>query len=237
MIFLSFLSLVAADINTVSAQTIINATDSGWYDNSGFHSSINSNYAVGEGDGIIVHNFFVFDLTGISMNIGSATLTIENPSNGYYSGDAFEIWTLYDVSTDITSLTASGNGHTGIYDDLGSGTIYGSVVETSDVNGQLVNVTLNAAGIAALNAAKGGLFAIGGAITTLDGSDNKEYLFGHSDETYTRRLTLNAEPAVVPAMNEWGMIIFMVLAGIISVYYLYAGEKISGLNLLSAKKH
>lgn len=35
----------------------------------------------------------------------------------------------------------------------------------------------------------------------------------------------NGSTATVPTMNEWGMIIFMVIAGFISVYYLYARRR------------
>jgi hypothetical protein len=40
-------------------------------------------------------------------------------------------------------------------------------------------IALNADGISALNAARGGLFAVGGAISTL-GSPGAEYVFGFS---------------------------------------------------------
>jgi len=55
-------------------------------------------------------------------------------------------------------------GQTGIFNDLESGTFFGSVVVTSADQGTQILVNLNAAGLASLNAAAGGDWAVGGSI-------------------------------------------------------------------------
>lgn len=154
----------------------LNAIDSGWWNSDGGHISTNSNYIAGRIGSLEYRNFFVFDLSGVSGTVTSASLQLFNPSTGYVSPDANEMYTLYDVSTSITALTTGGSGQTAIFTDLGTGTTYGSVSVSSGDNGQLVEITLNGNGLAALNGATGS-FAIGGALTSLSGSST-QHVFG-----------------------------------------------------------
>ena len=186
---------------------VINVIDSGWYAESGLHIATNENYVVGEAGNLVRRNFFVFDLTAVVNDIVSATIQLYNPTNvtpglrGYISPDATETFELYDVSTPIASLTASSAaGPAGVdtFNDLGSGTVFGQRVVSAADNGTTVSVALNAGGLAALNAARGGLFALGGALTSLGGADN-EYVFGFSvllDNPDVRRLEFRTRQAV-----------------------------------------
>jgi hypothetical protein len=129
----------------------------------------------------------VFDLTALTSEITSASLLLYNPDNalpalkGYVSPDPTETYRLHQVDTAIATLTASNVGAAGmqIFDDLGTGTVFGERVVSAADNGTTVAIALNADGIAALNAARGGLFAVGGAISTI-GSPGAEYVFGFS---------------------------------------------------------
>ena len=54
----------------------LNAVDSGWYNDAGFHDATNQNYIAGlcsDCGGAVFRNFFVFDLTGVGP-VSSATL-------------------------------------------------------------------------------------------------------------------------------------------------------------------
>jgi hypothetical protein len=146
----------------------LNTSDRGWYDSSGKHDPSNDNYVAGTVPGVTYHDFFVFDLSGVSTPLTSASLVAVNPS----SAGGTATYTLYDVTTSVTSLI-NGTGGVAAFDDLGSGTVYGSVTVT-DATNTFVSVALNADGLAALNAHLGGTFAIGGA---LSGSG---YVFGFS---------------------------------------------------------
>src|SRR5439155_12677519 len=105
------------------------------------------------------------------------------PGSGYSSPDATETFTLFDVSTPLGALRASGSGQTDIFNDLGSGASFGSQTvsptDNGNGNGKYVSVSLNDGGLAALNAARGGLAAVGGALTTLAGTAD-QYVFGSS---------------------------------------------------------
>jgi hypothetical protein len=186
---------------------VINAIDSGWYADTGLHVATNQNYVVGEVTGLVRHNFFVFDLTAVINDIVSASVHLYNPTNvtpglrGYISPNATETLQLYDVSTPVASLTASSAaGPAGVdtYNDLGSGTVFGERVVSAADNGTTVSIAFNADGLAALNAARGGLFAFGGALTTLSGADN-EYMFGFAvalDNPDVRQLQFRTIDAV-----------------------------------------
>ena len=167
----------------------LNAVDSGWYTSAGSHTAVNDNYVVGELSGVVYRNFFVFDLTGVSETITSASVLLYNPTNttpglrGYISPDPTETFGLFDVSTPIATLSASSASGSavgiGVFADLGTGVAFGEQVVSAADNGAVVSVALNASGIAALNAARGGLFDLGGALTTL-GSVEDERVFGFS---------------------------------------------------------
>jgi hypothetical protein len=161
-------------------QITVPAYDMGQYHESGLHSPINLNYLVGwnpiKGT---YHNFFVFDLSGISSSVYAVVLRAYNPVNGYQSSDASEIWTLFDVNTAIPTLLGDAGG-VSAFSDLGSGNSYGDVSVTSAADDTFIEVTFNPAGVAEINSALGGDVAIGGALTEID-SLNNQLLFSDSD--------------------------------------------------------
>jgi large repetitive protein len=207
------LVVVLHDCSLASAQTVvINYTDRGWYNETGFHDPINSNYVVGDtrgpdGSGCATctndeRNFFVFDLAGVTEPIVSAKLALNVPNFGYASPDLSENYELYDVVTPISTLVAGGAGNIATWDDLGSGVIYGSRTMTAaDAGtGRIVEIVLNSSVIDAMNST-GGLFAFGGSLTTLDGLANDEFTFGFSGagrlNVTQLRLTLVPEPSTL----------------------------------------
>ena len=196
------------DCKMVSAQAVvIPYTDSGWYSETGFHNPTNPNYVVGDNRGFPgscgdCRNFFVFDLSGVTQPIASAKLALYVPSAlegpGYVSGDPSENYELHDVTTSIATLL-NGTGGAAAHADLGSGVVYGSRTMTAADMGTVVEITLNASAIAALDAATG-LIGIGGSLTTLDGLANNEYTFGTSGsitDISQLRITLVPEPSTL----------------------------------------
>jgi hypothetical protein len=166
------------------------AFDSGWYDSTGFHSSANDNYLVGFFDPNEYRNFFVFDRSTIEGTILSATFSAFNPTSGFSSLDASETYSLFDVTTPIAALRAGGSGQFATFADLGTGTVFGSRSISNANQGQSVDVTLNASALAALNATSGH-YAIGGALTSIDGID-PQYLFGFTNGSLARTLNVTA---------------------------------------------
>lgn len=183
--------------NVTTTAITLNAVDTGWYDSDGFHDSSNRSYAVGgSSSGIEFRNWFTFDLSNIGA-VNSATLRAYNIGsssarrNGFNSPDLTETWSLFDVTTNISSLTG-GTGGISTFNDLGSGSIYGSQIVSSVNNGSFVETVLNANALTALTASNN-IFAIGGAITTLGGIGN-ESIFSYSHEDIRVELVINAVP-------------------------------------------
>lgn len=191
------LSLVVCGHVQAGDETTLFAVDTGWYDMTGFHDPVNVNYLVGDFSGVNYHNFSVFDLSSIKLDILSANLMLFNiaapPIDGFGSPDPFETYALYDVTTDLAVLL-DGTGGVGAYDDLADGIFYGSVDVTSADNGAFVKVELNSDAIAALNSARG-LFAFGGTITTLSDPDVNEFVFAGSHLMPDVRLVVTFVPA------------------------------------------
>jgi hypothetical protein len=78
---------------------------------------------------------------------------------------------MYDVSTPISTLEdISNNPNTAIYNDLGSGIYFGGGQVSDGESYSTISFTLNAAGVAAINAAisnGASSFAIGGTVIEL----------------------------------------------------------------------
>jgi PEP-CTERM motif len=186
------------------ADTItLNSTSFGWWDSNGSHTAANTNYGTGDDSTNIDHrSFFVFNLAGLSGTIESASLNIFNPS--YSSPDPTETLGIFDVSTSIATLIANGAGQVGIYNDLGSGTLFGSTSVSAANNGAYVSILLSPAALAALQSGFGGSFAFGGSLTTLSAPGVTEGVFTFSTAlTGTRQLALNTVPTPVPEPTSW----------------------------------
>src|SRR5256714_5328160 len=149
------------------------------------HTSSNKNYYVGQESGILIHDYFVFDFSTIRQPITAATLTVTNPT--YTSPDPSETLNLFDVSTPVASLEASGSGTTtSVFDDLGTGTILATKTVTS---ASPVAIDLNANGLSYANARRGMALELGGAVSTISGSSD-QWIFGNSGSNSTRQLSL-----------------------------------------------
>jgi hypothetical protein len=183
---------------------IINTTERGWYNSDGAHSPANDNYFTGSfAFGNELRSFFVFDLSSVSGTITAAQLQLYNPV--YSSDNQNETLNLFDVTTSITSLT-DGTGGVAAFNDLGTGTLLGTATVSAADNGQVVNINLNAAGLAVLNAAIGGQVAIGGALNLTPPQPFNRYVFAFSGsgdpadgstriDLTTGQVTPNAVPA------------------------------------------
>lgn len=156
----------------LNGSTTLDAIDSGFYQEDGegsrFNDPNNRNYIAGSDGATDHHNFFVFEIPN-GQTFTSATLLLFNTGgfpcpSGYFSPNPTELYELYDVTTPVATLIpATGTGLVGIYEDLGSGTLFGSQTVSAADNGAIVSISLNADAIAAINSAAGSQFAIGGA--------------------------------------------------------------------------
>jgi len=194
LVSLTFVLLSLGAANATRADSVtLNNNDSGWYDSHGSHESTNKNYIAGNLVGTSFNNFFVFNLSGVSGTITSAQIRIYSAAvagSGTYS--------LHDVTTSPSDLSASHTDRIDIFNDLGSGTLYGSAMITPENNGSLITINLNAAAIAALQTSTCGVFAVGGIFDTAPNT----YAFGASQDAspdQRNQLVLETQPTPEPA--------------------------------------
>jgi hypothetical protein len=182
----------------------------------------------------VYRDFFVFDLAALAgiqnIQITDATLVLENPtlikadptfSGGYVSpnsavsgegGQPADTFAVFDVSSPLatvrTSHAAGNAAGTAIYNDLGSGTSYGSYVLTKSLNTKGDNsvvVVFNQDGVDALNGALNpfgaSLFGVGGAFQDLPAFNkvSNQYIFQRTNASYARQLTITYTTADAPA--------------------------------------
>jgi hypothetical protein len=162
-------------VTTTDGVFNIQAFDTGWYTSTGLHDPLNPNYIICEantlGCGLLdeFRDFFAFRLGTITGNFLSATLSVGNPGGGYNGPAGGLVVGLWDFTGDIDDLL-NGTGGVGAFTDLGSGVSYGNRAVTAADDATQVVFNLNAAALAAIQAALNssggpGLFVIGGSIT------------------------------------------------------------------------
>jgi hypothetical protein len=159
-------------ISNGASATLISTIDQGWYDSFGRHHSVNENYSAGSFGSLTFHsswnNFFVFNLADLSGIATSATLSFNVANTNNNDLPSTEgVYTLFDVSTPISDLLRTSSDAIDIFDDLGSGTAYGSLGVSRADEEQIISITLNSSALADMTRSFGGVFAMGGALDNL----------------------------------------------------------------------
>jgi hypothetical protein len=158
-------------INGVSVPVI----GSGWYKNNGEHLSSNFNYICGLYSGMYYRNFFAIDLSGlagygISLPITSAVLHLVRYDCEPATGS--QLFELLDVSAQWATINQDYSSGSvvgvNVFNDLGTGSSFGSVLVDKTVTGTPIEVTLNSNGLSALNAAVGSTIVLGGKADTFN---------------------------------------------------------------------
>lgn len=155
----------------VSAMTL-SALDQGWINGSlgGISVPALQNYATGRYAGNEVRTYFIFDLSNADI-FSSAKLQLAGL--GLLSDQGFETVTLFAVDTNPSVLQAA-TGGMAAFDDLGSGTVFGSLDVTAAQAQGPQEFNLNSNALNAINNARGGLFAMGAAVTSLSSGAGDE---------------------------------------------------------------
>jgi hypothetical protein len=150
--------------------------NAGWYDFNGWHIKSLRNYLCG----LLVsnnidnyyRNFHAFNLSnlgnyGITLPITTAILKVQQYESNPSTGEI--LWVLHSVTSDYSLINNNYNSGSAIginiYNDLGTGTEYGNViVDRTQPISNMLEITLNSASIAAINAAAstGSIYVIGG---------------------------------------------------------------------------
>jgi hypothetical protein len=168
----------------------------GWWSDSQDGSTTNANYFTGRQDSHLANSFFTFDLSSLDLTsqvITAATLSL--PGFWFSSSDDSETLGLFDVSTNAAVLNANNGTNATIFEDLGTGTSYGSFVIARYDQGQTLTLALNSAALTDLTRAAGGFFSIGGTLLSLNNEHAIEGIFGGSASTGNQSLILETAPA------------------------------------------
>jgi hypothetical protein len=114
-------------------------------------------------------NWFTFNLP--TPPLGQGVVSAMLHTSAFTVSGSLTV-TLYDFTgtvSDLASVTAAGPSGVARFNDLGTGTIYGSRSFVSTDSDQSVTYALNTSALTALNANLGSAFAIGGA-SNVEGS-------------------------------------------------------------------
>ena len=143
---------------------------------------------VGQIGGGTANAYFAFDLAGLSGTVISAELQLELA--GYVDSEASQDLSIWDVDTDIATLTGPGPVQTQVFTDLQSGIRYGEFsVQAADVD-TVLSIPLDAPAVSDLTAAAGGDFAVGLHLDSVGMATEDFVTFGSGTEPRTHRLVL-----------------------------------------------
>jgi hypothetical protein len=148
--------------------------------------------------GLESRGFLIFDLSSVTSTITSATLGVQLSallccSVTVGAPALFEVLSLFDVTTSLASV-AGGTGGLAAFADLGSGTVFTGFQYDTSLIGTVVDIPLNAAAVAALNAASGP-FGFGATVTSISGTSS-QIIFGDTQGLISRLRLETPEPLV-----------------------------------------
>lgn len=197
---------------SASAQTTLTATNAGFIQSGVlYQNGATGNFFTGNTAGAQHRSFLSFAVPASTTAFTSVVLNLESGTVNSGPNDL----EVYDVTSTIGTDPAAT-----VFTDLGSGVLFGTATGlTSDTTFQ---ITLNPAGVAAVNSARGSTISFGflnPPSTNTTGNDGVFALFG---STATRQLILTPTvtvPAPVPTMSEWAMILLgTIMAGGAALY-------------------
>jgi hypothetical protein len=163
----------------------------GWWSGTIANNDSNDNYIVTAGS---ERDFFTFDARSACRALGATLRLTRFDQTGPLT---FSLW---DVATPAPVLNANDGTSQTIYDDLGSGTTFGSFTVAPGSATDVLSFPLNAAGVAAFNAARGGFFSVGGSAAP------EGYVYGFSGPPAggVQALTATCAPATRAECKDGG---------------------------------
>jgi hypothetical protein len=185
--------------STSQSEFTAGVRNQGWWsaDPGVLNSDANANYIASRSSDASQENFFTFDLRDLptSCTVRSATLRLTRFQG---SGTGTLTYQLWDVSTPAAILNDNDGFSPAIAADLSSGTTFGGFTVDSDPSlpvDEVLSFPLSSAGVAAVSAARGKFFSIGGALASPNG-----FLFGFSGSGGTQELVVECQR--VPTSKE-----------------------------------
>jgi hypothetical protein len=116
--------------------------------------------------------------------------------------DAAEVFSVYDVTSNVDELLATQSNRSDLYADLGSGVYYGIGAAFASSAGTIIEVPLEPDAIADINRAAGGRFAVGVFVETVRLTiGNEGVRFSLAGEPRVHQLVLSDAPYSPPSLS------------------------------------
>jgi len=215
VLIVSALSLCLASVDASAAHVTIEHEARGWINlySGAIGRAFQQNFVVGEvydqyHPDVEFRNFFAFRVPALAPNERVVAAELHLSAHLYDSADPTETFELHHVSAPSGTIGVRNFDWLEIqYADLGDGPSYGSRAFSGNDQNQIVAIPLNGIALADINAAAGGLFELGGVLTTLAPSPPyMEIVFSGSHLSgHFSRLQLTT--AIVPEPTSWSMLL------------------------------
>jgi len=142
-----------------------------------WNGKLNAAYAVGFAweAPYELRNHFTFDLSSLAGESATGAVLVLRNGNTWSSGPG-GLYRIREVVTEAEALNLRTARPQPVYADLGTGPVYGAkrIIEPT-ATGPVVRIRLNDAGVAAINAAAGGFFSVGGRLTNRNVDEQRGY--------------------------------------------------------------
>ena len=192
---LGFIVMATSLVNIANAGIItIDSYDNGWYKSSGEHTLTNTNTYTGCSTNLITcyNSFYNFNI-GNQLNntiIEDITLSFYGANGYYHSDDSEEVIEVWDVNTDVGTLTNS----TDAYNDLMSVTQYGEYTLSGNYGSYMSSFSLALNSSSYSDILSNSTFSVG--VHMKDVEDN--VLWGSSGQSPAAYLTITYSSINVP---------------------------------------
>jgi hypothetical protein len=149
------------------------------------------NWSSGGGGSSVMCDYFTFDLRSLPPDVVVTAATLRIERGGSLSPTSIS---FYDVSTDVGYLNTGTGPDEAVWNDLGSGMIYGDFnIATIGTPDDILEFPLDSLAIEDINRTGSGFFSVGGRMDSVNG-----YVFAGFSSPGTHELVLSTRPLPEP---------------------------------------
>ena len=176
-----------------NATLTIDASAQGYYGDASWLPPTTGNTIAGWNGGYGEASYFIFPIPSFTGTVSSVTLKLEHQD--YDSPDTSEIVQVNDVSTPVATLLSNTSPSQAIYQDLATGTQYGSLTGWSAATVGSIRSFALSGGLTAVSNARGTNFAIGVSLTSLSSGTVAELVsFSQKSDVRVHQLQVVVTP-------------------------------------------
>jgi hypothetical protein len=176
-----------------NATLTIDASAQGYYGDASWLPPTTGNTIAGWNGGYGEASYFIFPIPSFTGTVSSVTLKLEHQD--YDSPDTNEIVQVNDVSTPVATLLNNTSPSQAIYQDLATGTQYGSLTGWSAATVGSIRSFALSGGLTAVSNARGTNFAIGVSLSSLSNGTVAELVsFSQKSDVRVHQLQIVVTP-------------------------------------------